>query len=198
MASSRVAIVGLGEAGYEIHLPALSQMTGASVVGACDKNAAHRARAQQKFKVPVFDDLESMLAGGRPDILIIATPPDTHASLCLRAIEADIDVICEKPFVSTLDEADAVIDAARAAGRRVALNHEFREMPIFRAIIEHAGPASRESLFFAQAWQNVHIPPGSESGWRGQMQRRTLHEAGVHLVDYLLALFGELLEEHVS
>jgi predicted dehydrogenase len=191
MAPYRIAIIGLGEAGYEIHLPALSGIKGATVVGACAHDPTHRARAQQKFKVPVFSDLESMLAEGRPEVLIIATPPDTHAALCLRAIEVGVDVICEKPFVSTLEEADFVIDAAAGAGRRVALNHEFREMPIFRSIIDHAGPSAGEPVFFAQAWQNVYLPPGIESGWRREMQRRTLHEAGVHLVDYLLALFGD-------
>ncbi|HYN80296.1 MAG TPA: Gfo/Idh/MocA family oxidoreductase [Gemmatimonadaceae bacterium] len=191
MAADRIAIIGLGEAGYEIHLPALSGIKGVTVVGACAEDPIHRARAEQKFNVPLFTDLDSMLAVGRPDVLIVATPPDTHASLCLKAIEAGIDVICEKPFVSTLDEADSVIDAARLTGRRVALNHEFREMPIFRSVLEHAGPESGEAVFFAQAWQNIYLPPGSESGWRRQMQRRTLHEAGVHLVDYLLALFGE-------
>jgi predicted dehydrogenase len=64
-------------------------------------------------------------------------------------------------------------------------------MPIFRALIEHAGPGSSEELFFVQIWQNTDVPPWTEGGWRGQMQRRTLHEAGVHLIDYLLALFGE-------
>ncbi|MEO7501886.1 MAG: Gfo/Idh/MocA family oxidoreductase, partial [Gemmatimonadaceae bacterium] len=177
--------------GYEIHLPALSGIKGAIVVGACAHDPMHRARARQKFEVPVFSELESMLAEGRPDVLIIATPPDTHAALCLRAIEVGVDAICEKPFVSTLEEADFVIDAAIRAGRRVALNHEFREMPIFRSIIDHAGPSTDKPVFFAQAWQNVYLPPGSESGWRREMQRRTLHEAGVHLVDYLLALFGD-------
>jgi predicted dehydrogenase len=191
MASHRIAIIGLGEAGYEIHLPALSRMKAVTVVGACDPDAVRRARAHQKFNAPVFDDVDSMLAESRPDVLIVATPPDTHASQCLRAIEAGVDVICEKPFVSTVDEADTVINAARRAERRVAVNHEFREMPIFRSIIEHAGPTSGEEIFFAQVWQNIYIPPGSESGWRGTMQRRTLHEAGVHLVDYVLALFGE-------
>jgi len=191
MAADRIAIIGLGEAGYEIHLPALSGIDGVRVVGACAEDQAHRERAARKFSVPLFTDLDSMLAGGRPDVLIVATPPDTHASICLRAIEAGLHVICEKPFVSTLDEADSVIDAARLAGRRVALNHEFREMAIFRSVLGHAGPESAEAVFFAQVWQNIHLPPGGESGWRREMQRRTLHEAGVHLVDYLLALFGE-------
>src|SRR5262249_12987136 len=44
---------------------------------------------------------------------------------------------------------------------------------------------------FAQASQFVDLPPWSEPGWRGRMQRRTLYEAGIHLVDLLLALFKE-------
>ena len=191
MTAQRIAIIGLGEAGYEIHLPALSGIDGVTVVGGCDENSARAARAKQKFKLALFDDLDSMLTRAQPDVLIVATPPDTHASLCLRAIEAGVDVICEKPFVSTLVEADFVLDAARTAGRRIAVNHEVREMPIFRSLLEHAGPASGEAVFFAQAWQNVFIPAGAESGWRSEMERRTLHEAGVHLVDYLVALFGE-------
>lgn len=191
MSSKRIAVIGLGEAGYEMHLPALAQMTQVSVVGACDVDEARRARAAAKFGVPVYADVESMLAAARPDVVVIATPPDTHVDLCLRAIDAGLDIICEKPFVSTLDEADRVIAAAKDGGRHIALNHEFREMPIFRSLIDNAGPASGEDLFFAQIWQNTDVPPWTEAGWRGQMQRRTLHEAGVHLIDYLIALFGE-------
>ena len=46
-------------------------------------------------------------------------------------------------------------------------------------------------MVFAQVWQLMDLPPWAEPGWRGQMLRRTLYEAGVHLVDFLMALFGE-------
>jgi len=191
MSHSRISIVGLGEAGYEMHLPALAKMRGVEVVGACDIDPARRQRVKQKWNPPVFDNYESMLDQTRPDVLIIATPPDSHAQVCLTAIERGIDIICEKPFVSTIDEADEVMTAARSAGKQIALNHEFREMPIFRALLDNAGPASGEEVFFAQVWQNTDVAPSSEPGWRAQMERRTLHEAGVHLIDYVIALFGE-------
>ena len=90
--------------------------------------------------------------------------------------------------MSSLDEADRVIAAAEAAGKRIALNHEFREMPIFRALRDAAAP---KDIVFAQVWQLMDLPPWAEPGWRGQMLQRTLYEAGVHLVDFLMALFGE-------
>ncbi len=191
MSARRIAIVGLGEAGYEMHLPALAQMSDVVVVGTCDVDRDRRERAKKKWGFPSYDDYESMIALATPDVLIVATPPDSHATICLRAIDLGIDLICEKPFASTLAEADTVMAAAQKTGRQIALNHEFREMPIFRAVLDAAGPGSGEEVFFAQIWQNTDVPPWTEPGWRGQMQRRTLHEAGVHLIDYIIALFGE-------
>ena len=63
-------------------------------------------------------------------------------------------------------------------------------MPIFRALRDAAARDGRE-VVFAQVWQLMDLPPWAEPGWRGQMLRRTLYEAGVHLVDFLMALFGE-------
>jgi predicted dehydrogenase len=61
-------------------------------------------------------------------------------------------------------------------------------MPIFRALRDAAPP---KDIIFAQVWQLMDLPPWAEPGWRGQMLQRTLYEAGVHLVDFLMALFGE-------
>lgn len=189
----RVSIVGLGNAGYTLHLPALAGISEAVVVGACDLSAERRDRAAKRFRVPVFADFDEMLASTKPDVVVIGTPPDSHADYCLRSFAAGAHVICEKPFVSSLEEADRVIAAATSAGRRIALNHEFREMPIFRAIRDEAtrAKAAGEVIAFAQVWQLMDLPPWAEPGWRGQMLQRTLYEAGVHLVDFLMALFGE-------
>jgi len=184
----RVAVVGLGNAGHTLHLPALAGIANARVVGACDIDPARRERAATTWNVPVFEDFDAMLARGDVDVVVIGTPPDSHAGYCLKSFAAGAHVICEKPFVSSIDEADRVIAAADAAGRRIALNHEFREMPIFRALRDAAAP---RDVVFAQVWQLMDLPPWAEPGWRGQMLQRTLYEAGVHLVDFLMALFGE-------
>jgi Predicted dehydrogenases and related proteins len=186
----RIAVIGCGEAGFEMHLPALAQMKGVSVVGACDTDEERRERAAAKFGVPVYASVEAMLGSSSPDVAIVATPPHLHTSICLEVIAGGCHVICEKPFVPVAEEGQKVIDAANAAGKSIALNHGFREMPIFRALLDsvHSGPP----VFFAQLWQNTDVPPWTEGGWRGAMQRRTLHEAGVHLIDYILALFGEM------
>jgi predicted dehydrogenase len=87
---------------------------------------------------------------GRPAVVVVGTPPDSHLEYCLRALRAGADVICEKPLASSLAEADAILAAAAAAGRLVAVNHEFREMPIFRAVRDELRRGESGSLVFLQ------------------------------------------------
>ncbi|MFN2399227.1 MAG: Gfo/Idh/MocA family protein, partial [Gemmatimonadaceae bacterium] len=191
MAPSRVALIGLGNAGFAIHLPALAGIRGASIVGACDVDLQRRERAAAKWRVPVFADLDHMLGETRPDVVVIGTPPTLHAEQCLRSFAASADVICEKPFASSVAEAETVLQVARDAGRRIALNHEFREMPIFRAVLDAAAASQGAPPVFVQLWQLMDLPPWAEPGWRRQLLQGTLYEAGVHLVDYAMAIFRE-------
>lgn len=190
MRSWRVAVVGLGNAGTTLHLPALAGLERAHAVGGCDPEGARRSAAAGAWGVPVFETFEEMMDRTDPEVVIVATPPGTHLDYCLAALARGCHVICEKPFASSVEEAERIIAAAHAAGRRVALNHEFRAMPIFRAVLD---PVRREEdgrLNVVQVWQLMDLPPWAEPGWRGQMLQRTLYEAGVHLVDYVMALFG--------
>ncbi len=186
--SARVALIGLGDAGLTLHLPALAGLPSATVVCALDPDARRRQQAAQAFRVPVTDSYDRLVASA-PDVVIVASPPDTHADYTLRALAHGAHVFCEKPFVSSLDQADAIIAAAAAHGRQVAVNHEFRQMPVFRSVID--GIAQDGPLRFVQVWQMMDQPPWAEPGWRGEMVQRTLYEAGVHLVDLVIAMFGQ-------
>ena len=185
----RVALIGLGEAGTALHLPALSGMREASLVAAYDPDPARRDHAARVFRAPVVASYDALRASA-PDVVIIASPPATHAAYALQALADGAHVMCEKPFVTSLDEADAVIEAAQAAGRQVAVNHEFRDMPVFRGLVD--GIARDGPPRFVQVWQMMDMPPAAESGWRGAMLHRTLYEAGVHLVDFIVSVFRSL------
>jgi len=188
----RVGIFGLGWAARGFHLPALLKIPGAEVVGGFDGSPEQRESWQRETGTAAYESFDELLERGRPDAVIVATPPDSHAELCLRALEGGAHVFCEKPFVSTVEEADAVIAAAEAAGRRVAVNHEFREKPIFKALQERIGSQEAGRLVFCQIWQLMNVAPWEEPvAWRAAMPDRSLFEGGVHLVDLLLLYFGE-------
>lgn len=186
----RIALVGLGNAGSDIHLPALAGMPSVSIVGLCDSDGRRRQRAASICGAPAFAEFDDMLTQSHPDVVVVGTPPDSHVDFCVRSLAAGAHVLCEKPFVSSVEEADIVLNAASRAGRRVALNHEFREMPIFRALRDELAQPTSAALMFLQMWQ-MYWPSDVESSWRGRLVQRTLFEAGVHLVDLAMALFGE-------
>jgi predicted dehydrogenase len=188
----RYALAGLGWAAQGFHLPALRSLPGAEVVGGFDISAEQRASWSRETGTAAYEDYRELLESARPEVVIVGTPPDSHAELALRALDAGAHVICEKPFVSTVEEADRVLSAASSAGRQVAVNHEFREKPIFKAVAERIGSAEAGRLVFCQIWQLMDLAPWDEPvAWRAAMPNRTLFEGGVHLVDLLLFLFGE-------
>jgi predicted dehydrogenase len=189
----RIGIAGLGWAARGFHLPAIRRVAGLEAVGGFDSSAEQRESWQRETGLPAFASFEELLSAASPEVLIVATPPDRHTDLCLQAFAAGLDVFCEKPFVPTLAEADRVLAAAQAAGRRVAVNHEFREKPIFKAVKERIGAADTGRLVFTQIWQLMNLAPWDEPvAWRAAMPNRTLFEGGVHLVDLLLHLHDSL------
>lgn len=190
MPALRVAVAGLGNAAVNLHLPALAAIPHAQLVGGCDPSESTRLAAGKRFAFPVFATLGEVLSSTRPEAAIICAPPRAHRALCLEALAAGTHVICEKPLATSVAEAEEILAAAAKAGRRLALNHEFREMPAFRAMLD-AIRAAEGGAVFAQAWQNMDLPPWAEPGWRGTLLNGVLYEAGIHLVDFVVAAFGE-------
>ncbi len=186
----RIGIVGLGNAAQSLHLPALQGLSSATVVGGADPDAERRSRAAARWNLTTFEGVEELMRGASPDVVIVCTPPETHVAVGTTALQQGAHLICEKPIAPSVDDATRLLEAARAAGRRVAMNHEFREMPAFRAVRD-AVTADATGLVFAQVWQLMNLPPWAEPGWRGQLTKGVLYEAGIHLVDYVVALFGE-------
>src|SRR5258708_2351883 len=94
----RIAIAGLGRAARDIHIPALSKIERLSIVGGVDP-----AAPSADFGFALFPDLASLLRATTPDIVVVATPPDTHFALVRDALEAGAHVVCEKPFMPSLE-----------------------------------------------------------------------------------------------
>jgi UDP-N-acetyl-2-amino-2-deoxyglucuronate dehydrogenase len=190
--SMRFGFVGLGRAARLYHLPAVRALDDAQTIGGFDASEQQRAAWARETGMPAFASLEELLATGAPDVVVVGTPPASHADVCVQALEAGAHVICEKPFVTSSDEGDRVLAAAAAAGRRVAVNHQFREKPIFRAVRDAIRNESYGRLAFCQLWQLMNLSPWDEpTPWRSGMSHRTLLEGGVHLVDLMIVLFGE-------
>ena len=181
----RIAIAGLGAAARDIHLPAYAGLP-LQVVGGCDPAAAGRS-----FPFPVFDNTAEMLDRTRPDILTVAAPPDQHLALVEAGLRAGCHVICEKPFMPTLEEADRACTLARERGRALVVNNQYRFMDIHREARARIGRPEFGELLFVSIEQSFFTTEATEAGWRGQDPRRTWKEFGTHVLDLCRFFFGE-------
>jgi predicted dehydrogenase len=129
----RASIIGLGRSGWHIHADAMAEHPGFDVVAVADPVAERRDEAVARFGCAAFAEPSGAIDGD-VDLVVVATTSDTHVPLALRALAAGRHVVVEKPMARTVAEVDAMIDAARAAGRLLTCYQQRRLDPDFEAV----------------------------------------------------------------
>jgi predicted dehydrogenase len=181
----KVAIVGLGKAGRNIHLPALRKLPQLEIIGGYDA-----AASATDVGIPKFESVDALLAA-KPDLLVVATPPSSHAELTAMGLKAGCHVFGEKPLAETLPQALALADLAKAQGRQVIINSEFPFMPIHWEAKQRMARPGFGRLQFISMHQTFLVTADTEEGWRGVDPRRTLKEFGTHVLDLAKHFFDE-------
>jgi len=143
MDTLRVAAIGRtgrGDWGHAIDT-LWRNLPGVEVVAVADESEEGLAQAAERHGLAekaAYADWRRMLAEVKPDIVAICMRHiDCHAEMALAAVEAGArGIFMEKPFVRTLAEADAVIDACRRAGTKLSLAFVNRHSPTYGAVRE--------------------------------------------------------------
>jgi len=122
-----IGFIGPGRRGFGAHVKTLARLreAGANIELAAvnDVYTVNRDRAadfiaERTGRRPhVYRDYREMLAGGEVDAVCIGTPDHWHARQAIDALNAGVDVYCEKPMTHTLDEAREVVNVWKSTGR---------------------------------------------------------------------------------
>src|SRR5438067_1353305 len=128
--AKRVVILGNSYASY-CQLPGLrwAAAHGApnEVVAICGKNLEKARATATRFGIPVATTSLDEALAKRPDLVIVSTPVDLHASMVERALATTTAaLLCEKPFTMTRDDAGRLAALARAQGRVALIDHQLR------------------------------------------------------------------------
>ncbi|MDW3204305.1 MAG: Gfo/Idh/MocA family oxidoreductase [Alphaproteobacteria bacterium] len=187
----KVAVIG---AGYfaQFHHDAWRRIPRADLTAVADRDIA-KARATG---ASAFDDPARMLQSVRPDLVDIATPPDTHLDMIRLALDSGVRaIICQKPFCGAIDAAQEAVRLAEAAEATVVVHENFRFQPWYRT----ARRLLREGRIGTVMQASFRMRPGDGQGpeaylarqpYFQQMPRFLVHETAIHWVDTFRFLLG--------
>jgi len=134
----RIAIVGGGGRTTSFLHYFSQNPTDGEIVGISDV-VPDKARVLAKMygvKTEFFDSTEKMLEVTAPDAIIICTPDYLHAEPAILGLKRKIHVFCEKPMSTTLEDCDAVIEAAKKSSAIFYLGFNLRHGPVHETIHE--------------------------------------------------------------
>ena len=127
----RVGLVGAGRWATQHHVPAVVDHDRAELVGFVEPDQDREAMfASGAPGAEPFDSVEELLAHGRIDALIVASPPATHFDAAAPALRAGIATLVEKPFTIQPAQAWNLVALSRNAALVVGLTHQFTEAAV--------------------------------------------------------------------
>lgn len=188
--SHRVALVGAGRISA-VHHGYAKNVPNARVVAVCDADRDRAEEFAQERNIPAFyDDIEELLRKEQPNIVHVCTPPATHATLAIAAMEGGANVLVEKPMAMTVEDCDRMIETAERYGRRICVDHNRLFDPVVLKARQLVDSGALGEIVSVEALQGVNpVDGGTPDGhWSVADPFAPLYNLGPHPL-YLAAHF---------
>jgi len=198
-----IGIIGCGKIAQVRHIPEYAANPGAQLAAYYDLNPARAAELAKKYGGKAYASVEELLADKKIDAVSVCTSNVTHAEITIAALRAGKHVLCEKPMATTLADCEAMVRAAKTAGRALMIGQNQRlakahvkareliasgligEIVGFRTTFGHGGP---------ETWS---VDPG-QNVWffdKNKAAMGAMADLGVHKTDLIHYLTGQVVVE---
>lgn len=191
MQKIRYAVVGAGWISQIAFMPAVAQTGNSRITAIVSGNAEAAAKLAEFHGVEHivdYDGYDALLAGDLIDAVYIALPNSMHADYAIRAARAGKHVLVEKPLAITVEECQAMIDAADAAGVWLMTAYRLHCEPGTIAVLDRirAGEIG-EPRYFSSTF-TLQAAPGNHrlqaKHWGGPLQ-----DIGVYCINAVRHVF---------
>jgi predicted dehydrogenase len=185
----KVAIAGLGRAGWNIHAMTIQKRPDFQLVAAIDSAPERRSEAESTFPgCRAYEHWKDFLKDPNgAELVVVATISTLHAPMTIDALKAGLHVVCEKPMALNLKEADRMIAAAKKAKRLLTAHHNHRCDADLNHLISIINSGILGRVFLVKSftgrfsrrndWQTLKKYGGG-----------TLNNTGPHMIDQVLQL----------
>ena len=184
----RTALLGYGYAGRTFHAPLLQAVDGLelAVVGSSRPDTVHAA-------IPSVQVLPPMEAATRADVdlVVVATPNDSHFPLAAAALRAGKHVVVDKPFTVTLQQAEELARIAEEEGRLLSVFHNRRWDSEILATQEVLSSGALGAVSHYECHMDRYRP-NVRQRWREDAGPGAglWFDLGPHMIDQAIYLFG--------
>ena len=196
----RAAIVGLGRWGQIMVESVQGKSETIQFTAGVTRTVSKAAAFMEQHAIPLGGDYAAVLADTDIDAIVLATPHTQHTEQIAQAAAAGKHVFVEKPFTLTAADAVAAVKAAEDANIVLSLGHNRRFMPSWTELKNRIDSGSLGTILHAET--NFSGSGGLQyrpDGWRADRSESPaggMGGMGIHMVDTLIGLFGQITEVH--
>lgn len=192
-----VGVAGCGKIANDRHLPALQSIPHLEVTALYDHHWENADHSAKQYDVPnVYSDVDEFVAQDL-DFVTVCTPPFAHRDVTVPALEADVNVLTEKPMAVEMDDADEMVRTAEETGNTLGVVHNF----LYSSSVEKA-----KALVESGAVGEIQYVKGfqlSSSGrelpsWYTDLPGGLFFDESPHLLYLMEEFAGELTVDDVT
>jgi glucose-fructose oxidoreductase len=191
------AFVGLGGYATRQLMPSVAECKHVRIAGLVSGTPEKLERFGGQYQVPErsrysYETMDRLADNPDVDVVYVVTPTGLHAEQTVRALKAGKHVICEKPMASTEAECRQMIDAAKAANRRLFIGYRIHTEPMNLEAIRIV--RAKEFGALRQISSDYGFPVGDPNSWRLDKKLGgggALYDIGIYGVNACRYLTGE-------
>jgi len=132
----KVAVVGLGRSGYDIHIRRMRGDDRFRITAVTDWLPDRMGEVQRETGCATYPNHRALLRDADAEVVVVATYSSTHPPITRDVLRSGRHAICEKPIANSVAAAKSMIDAAEKAGRKLLVHHNYRFFPETRHLMD--------------------------------------------------------------
>jgi len=194
-----VGILGYAPSVGELHGNGVCETNGFELHAVCDLNPQRLKMAKHQFpQVKVYPNTEKLANNDNIDLVIIATPPNSHAKLCLQMMANKKHVVCEKPLALNRKEADRMLEMAEKMKVHLSCHQNRRWDSDFLAIKRALHEDLIGDLFYMETFVGGFSHPCGYWHSHEEISGGTTYDWGAHYLDWIVDLIPDRPESVIG
>ena len=173
-------------------IPAIRNSSRGKLAAVASRDIKKAQKYARKWDIPIaFGDYQEMLDSGEVDVVYNSLPNHLHAEWSIRAMQAGVHVLCEKPFAASIDETDQMIAASKQYNRVLAEAFMYRHHPQTKIVGEWIKSGKLGEIILVRSIFNFNLKSKEDIRLIPEYGGGALWDIGVYPLSFAQYVYGE-------